>query len=189
MRVLSAQALAALAAPAVPMVLLVEMDTSAPLFLCTAPIDLVINGATYWGTKGMGRIDAIRESPAEPPQLRFELGGAPSSMVALALTESIQGKAARIKLAILDPADYTKALDVRLRWAGQLDVFTIVDTPPTCTLGVSAETAGIDFSRPGDSPYNDAEQQRLFPGDLAFQYLNSQVEQRIVWPTAEFFKK
>lgn len=189
MRVLSAQALAAIASPAPPLVLLVEMDLTAPLYLNTSPIDLKIGGIDYWGTKGLGRVDAIRESPAEPPQLRFELSGVPSSMVALALTESIQGKAARIKLAILNPDDYTKALDVRLRWAGQLDVFSIVDTPPTCTLGVSAETAGIDFSRPGDSPYTDAEQQRLFPGDLAFQYLNSQVEQRIVWPTAEFFRK
>jgi len=188
-RVLSAPALAALAAPAVPMALLVEMDLAAPLFLNSSPIDLVIGGVTYWGTKGLGRIEAIQETPAEPKQIRFELSGVPSFMVALALTESIQGKAARIKLAILNPADYTKQLDVRLRWAGQLDVFTIVDTPPTCTLGVTAETAGIDFARPGGSPYTDAEQQRLFPGDLAFQFLNSQVEQRIQWPTAEFFKK
>jgi hypothetical protein len=187
MRILSAQALAALQSRSVPLAILVEMDLSAPLYLNTSPVNLVINGATYYGTRGMGRINAIAESPSEMKQLQFELSGAPSSMVALALAEPVQGKAVRIKTAIFDPSTY-QIVDAQLRWGGQLDVMSIIDQPPSCTLQVSAEAAGIDFSRPGNSPYTSDEQQRLYPGDLALQFLADQVEQRIIWPSAEFFK-
>lgn len=185
MRVLSSSALAALQGRVLPLALLTEMALSSPLNLNTASLDLTVNGTTYYGTKGLGTIDPIPETPVEVRSLKLTLSGVPSTSIALALTEQVQGKALTIKLAIFDLATY-QVLDVRTRWAGRLDVFTIDDGGSSSTLSVSAEHAGIDLTRPGNLLYTDAAQQTLVPGDYVFQFLNDQVEQRIVWPAASW---
>lgn len=189
MRVLSPSALAAIQSRGdAALVLLVEMDFSPlPLNICTAPFSLTFNGITYSGTSGLGKVSAISGSVGDPPQLGFELAGISSDAIALALGGSVQGFAARMKLAILGSGNPPPVLDVRQIWSGELDTMSIDDNGATCTIAVSAETVGIDFQRVGDSPYNDIEQQRLHPGDLAFQFVNDQVEQRIVWPLRQWF--
>ena len=164
------------------------MDLTTPVNLNTANADMTLNGVTYLGTRGLGKIDEIKDTSAETAQLKFEMSGVPSSHIALALAEPVQGKAVRIKVAIFDPATY-QLLDVRLRWAGRLDVMTIVDSANTATLSVTAEHAGIDLLRPVNSIFSDAEQRRLAPGDLFCQYVSDQAEQRVVWPAASWGRK
>lgn len=189
MRTLSVGAVAVLAAGATPPVaLLVEMDLSSPLTLNTTNINLVVSGTTYYGTRGLGKIGAAVDTPAEVQGLRFDLAGAASDRVALMLGEPVQGKGVRIKLAILSPATY-QVLDARQRWSGKLDVMGLSESGGTATLSVSAEHAGIDLTRPASSLYSHAEQQRLHAGDLFLQFLADQVDRRIVWPAAAFFRK
>lgn len=188
MRTLTAPALAALQSRSVPLAILVEMALSTQLNLNTTSLDLVYSGTTYYGTKGLGSINAIQETPNEVRQLQFTLSGVPSTAIALALTEQVQGKLVTVKLAVFDPANYT-ILDVRTRWAGRLDVMAIDDGSATGTLTISAEHAGIDLMRPRNVLYTDLDQQRLHPGDTGLQFMNDQVDQNIVWPAASFFKK
>lgn len=188
MRTLTSAALAALSRSPVPLAVLVEMDLTAPLNLNTGSLTLALNGTTYLGTAGLGKIEAIQETAAEIRQLKFELSGVPSTSIALALAEPVQGKAVRIKLAIFDPDTY-QILDTRLRWAGYLDVMSITDGAGTATLSVTAEHAGIDLLRPATSLYSDAEQRRLYPGDLFFQYVADQADVRVIWPSASWGRK
>ena len=118
MRTVTVAAATALASSALPLAILVEMDLSSALNLNSSNLDLVISGTTYFGTKGLGKIGAIGDSASEVKGLSFELSGAPSDKISLALTEHVRGKAVRIKVAIFDPANYT-VLDTRLRWAGK----------------------------------------------------------------------
>lgn len=185
MRVLTTAEQLALSSPSVPLVVLVEMDLPTPLFLSTAGIDLTIGGATYLGTRGLGTIESVRTTASEIAQLRFEMSGVPSTHVALADSEDVQGKAVRIKLGIFDPVTYQN-LGSRLLWAGTLDEMNIDDNPPTATIQCTAEHDGISLLRPQLSLYSDEEQQRLYPGDLFFQYVANQVDQRIVWPAASW---
>lgn len=189
MRVLTSAASAALASTPLPLAVLVEMDlASGPLYLNTASVDMTLAGVTYYGTRGLGKIDVISDTPAETKALTFELSGVPAAQIALALTEPVQGRPVRVKLAIFDPATY-RLLDVDLAWAGTLDTMNIADGQPTAILQVSAEHAGIDLLRPTNSLYSDAEQQRLNPGDLGLQYMADQVDMRVVWPAATFFRQ
>jgi hypothetical protein len=188
MRSLSGPTLAALAGGVLPLVLLVEMDLTVPLFVNSANLDLTLNGITYLGTKGLGKVEAIRETAAEMAQLRFELSGVPATNIALALAEPVQGKAVRIKRAVFDPATY-QLLDVRLRWAGTLDVMAMSDGPDTATISVTAEHAGVDLLRPVSTLYTQADQQRVAPGDLAFQFVSDQADQRVVWPAASWGRR
>ena len=186
MRTISAAEIAALQSRNVPLAVLVEMALSTPLNLNTSSLDLTIGGITYYGTRGLGAIDSVQETPAEVRQLRFTLSGVPSTSIALALTEPVQGKLVTLKLAIFDPVTY-QVLGAHTRWAGRLDVMAISDAAGgMATLTVTAEHAGIDLIRPGVSLYTDLEQRRLFPGDLFLQYLNDQIEQKIVWPAASW---
>jgi hypothetical protein len=191
-RTVSGSAATILSSGLVPLVLLIEMDLSSPLFLNTSNADLVISGSTYYGTKGMGKVAPMQDSTGDVKGMSFELSGAPSAMAALALTEKVQGKAVRIKLCVLDPTTFA-VVDVRLRWAGLLDVMTISESQSesggTATIAVTAEHAGIDLTRPVSSLYSDDEQQRLHSGDLFFQFQNDQVDQRIVWPAREWFQR
>lgn len=188
MRTLSAAALAALASNPVPLCLLVEMDLTAPLFLNTSSLDLTISANTYYGTGGLGKIESVQESPAEIKPLMFELSGVPSASIALALTEPVRGKAVRIKIALFDPATYA-VIEARLRWSGVLDVMSISDGVPTAVLQVSAEHSAIDLLRPVTSLYSDAEQRRLYSADPSLQFIADQVDMKIVWPAAEWFRK
>ena len=188
MRTLTAPALAALSGNPLPLAILVEMDLSSPLNLNTSSLNLVIGGITYTGIGGLGKIDAVSESPAEVKQLKFELSGVPSTSIALALGEPVQGKAVRIKLAIFDPVTYL-ILDTRLRWAGLLDVMSIDEGNGTAVLSVTAEHSGMDLQRPVTSLYSNAEQLRLHPGDTSFQFNVFQVDARIVWPNALWGRK
>ena len=188
MRTLGSSALSAIAARSVPVMLFVEMDLTSPLNLCTANVNITYGGKTYYGLKGLGRIGTVTDTPAEVKQLQFELSGAPSELVSLALSEPVQGKAVRIKVAIFDPSTYA-VLDVQTRWQGLLDTMTISDGKDGAAIAVTAEHAGIDLTRPASNYYTDPEQQALHPGDLFFQYTSIQVEQRIVWPDRTYGQK
>ena len=188
MRALSAPALAALSRTPLPIALLVEMDLTVPLYLNSSPINLVIGGNTYLGTKKLGKVEAITETPAEIKPLRFELSGVPVSAMSLVRTEQVQGKAVRIKVCIFDPDTYLP-LDTRLRWAGRLDVLAMEDGPTTAKIQVTAEHIAIDFLRPVTSLYSDAEQRRLYSNDPSLQYIADQTEVRVIWPTAEFLRR
>lgn len=188
MKTLSTAGQAACASGKVPMTMLVEMDLTSPLNLCTANINLVLAGTTYYGLKGLGRISAAQTTPAEIRQLTFELSGVPSDLVSLALSEPVQGKAVRLKLAIFDPSSYT-VLDTVPVWTGELDVMSLQDSATGGTISVTAEHVGIDLNRPVGSLYTDDEQQRLHPGDLFLQYTSQQADQQIVWPAAAYFRK
>ena len=185
MRTIASSALTVIAGRNVPMALLVEMQLTTPLYLNTTSLDLVIGGNTYYGTRGLGTIDAVQESVAEVKQLKFTMSGVPSSAIALALTEPVQGKLVTVKLAIFAPTTFA-VLDVHTRWQGRLDVFSIDDGGATSIISVTAEHAGIDLMRPSNSLMTDLEQQRIHAGDLSMQYMNSQVEQTIVWPAASW---
>ena len=186
MRTLSGPELAALQRSPLPLAVLVEMDLAGgALYLNTASMDLTLSGVTYYGTRGLGKIDPVQDSPAEIRALKFELSGVPSANIALALTEPVQGKAARIKLAIFDPDTY-QILGTHLRWAGRLDVMAIEDGPVTGTLQVSAEHAAIDLLRNTPTLYSDSEQRRLYRGDPSLQYMADQVDMRVIWPAASW---
>jgi hypothetical protein len=188
MRTLSTAAQAALLRNPVPLAILVEMDlASGNLWLNTSSLDLTIGGSVYYGTKGLGKIDAIQNTPAEIKQLQFELSGVPTTSIALVLTEPVQGKTVNIKLAIFDPDTY-QVIEADLIWSGFLDAMAISDGH-TSTIQVTAEHAGIDLIRPTASLYSDAEQQRLNPGDTGLQYMVDQVDVRVVWPAAAYFRK
>ena len=188
MRAISGAAATALTAPLVPMAVLIDMALTSPLRLCTGGWNLVWSANTYTAVGGLGQIEPMAENAGEPRGLRFQISGVPASMVALALAEPVQGKACTVYVAIFDPATY-QILDAAIEWAGTLDTMVLGEDGSTATITVTAEHAGLDLLRAVPVRYTDIDQQRLYPGDLGFQYVTDQADQTITWPAASFFKR
>ncbi|HNB43873.1 MAG TPA: hypothetical protein PLL72_06725 [Burkholderiaceae bacterium] len=190
MRTITSAAATALQSRTPPLAVLVEMDLTPQVFLNTSSWALTWNGSTYLGTGGLGSIGQMEDTPSEVKGLEFTLAGAATTMVSLALGNDVQGKAVRVKLAIFDPATY-QILDVSQAWAGTLDVMSVEDDPAqkVGSLSVSSEHAGINLFRPYTSLWSDLEQQRLYPGDPSLQFMADQVDMKIQWPLAEWFKQ
>lgn len=187
MRTLTAPAIAAIAAGTVVPALLVEMDLdSGPLYLNHSRLTLVINGVTYGGTHGLGKVAEMSNQGAELPKLTFSLAGSPSDKIALALSEPVQGRPCRVKLALFDNASGT-VLDVSKRFAGWLNVMGIADGVEQSVVTVTAEAGVRDLLRASNLLYSNAHQQALVPGDMFFQYTDGQVEQHIVFPARHWF--
>lgn len=185
MRTIAPAALAALARGSI--VQLIELDTTVPIFVTTASVDIDWSGHTYIGRRAVGA-DSIKDQGGEIIGLRFSLSGVNLDTLAIALAEPVQGKAIRVRTAILDP-DTHAILDVSLSWAGTMDQMPIQQTPATAVIGVTAEHRGIAFSRPKGLRYTDADQQYLFPGDKCLEFIASQSQHQDVWPAASFFRQ
>lgn len=188
MRTLSTQAQSLLSTPGpIPVVALVEMQLSEPLYLCTAGVDIDWDGKTWRATGVLGAIDAVKDTTAELAGLKLTLSGVPSESIAMALGENVQGKPCIVRIALLD-RDTHAVVDVQTVWSGTLDQMPLTDGPNP-SLAVTAEHRGVTMQRPKAIRYTDADQQRLYPGDKFLEYVNSQANKPIVWPAASYFRK
>lgn len=187
MRVLSSDGIDAINAKTVALALLVEMDlTGGQLYMNHSALDIVINGVTYRGDQGLGQIENLSNQSGEMPRLGFSMSGVPSDKISLALNERVQGRPVRAKLGLLNTATLVW-LDVSQRYSGYLDVFSIDDGGQRAMLNVTSESGVRDLLRPSGALYGDLDQQRIVPGDLFFQFMNAQVEQRVVFPARHWF--
>lgn len=191
MKTFSASVLAALAAGhAVVVQLLLLEFPSGNVALNTSNWDLVWNGVTYRGAYGLGSVAAIKDAPGEIQGIRLSIDGGDSSLVALALDDAgeVQGTPVAISTAIFDTSTYT-ILDAGTDWGGTMDTMAIEEDGQTSGISATAESKAVDLLRGNPSTYSDADQKALFPGDLAFEYVVSQVDQPIIWPSREYFFK
>lgn len=190
MRTLSGPTIAALAAPEVALVQLLLFDFPAgQIALNTSTWDLTWLGVVYKGAYGIGTISEITDSPGEIKGLQFDISGVNSASVSLALDDAdqVQGTPLTIRTAILD-GNY-QIVDAPIEWTGLLDSMSIQEDGDKASVSCTAESTAVDLLRGNTLTYSDADQQMLYPGDVAFQYIVSQSETPVVWPARSWFLK
>ncbi len=191
MRTVSAGALAALASSHVALVQLVLLEfPSGQVAINTSNWPLVWAGVTYKGAFGLGSISAIEDSPGSVKGITFTLDGGPGDMISLGLdgANEVQGTFVTIRDAILETATYT-IQDAPIAWAGRLDTMSIAEDGEHAAISCSAESRAVDLMRGTPMTYSDADQQAMFPGDRALEFVVSQVGKPVIWPMREFFFK
>lgn len=188
MRSVSSPALTALAANQAALCLLVEMDLTSTVYLCSAGVNLVYAGNTWLGAARFGGIEELRDAAAERKALQLTLSSVPLEMLSVALAEPIRGKPIRIYEAIFETSTYA-VLDAPMVWSGSLDQMTISEGENAGQITVTAEHRGTTFARVKPLRYTDFDQQRLYPGDNSLQFVASQSNHVDVWPAAAWFKK
>lgn len=186
MRSLSAPTTTALSGSVLTIIQLVYMEfPGLPVALNSSNRDVVVSGITFRGAGGLGSVGAIEDSPGEIKGLQFQMSGVPTDYLSLALDDAavVQGTPLTIFLAILNEAG--AVIEAPVDWAGRLDTMTIEEDGETCTIGVTAESSAVDLLRGNALTTSNADQQYLYPGDRAFEYVASQANQPVVWPTKQ----
>ena len=187
---LSPSALQALSGSTVNVVqFLLLQFPSAIVALNSSNYDFDYLGFRYKGAYGMGGISEIQDSPGEIKGIQFTLNGGSADLISLALDEAKewQGTPVMIRTAVLN--DNYEIVDAPTVWIGKGDVMSISEVDGTTTIQATAESSAVDFMRGDPLVYNHADQQVLFPGDLGFNLILSQVEKQVVWPAKSWFHK
>jgi hypothetical protein len=187
---LSTAATQALAASTVNVTQLLLLEfPSETVALNSSNLDLEYGGITYKGAYGMGGISEIQDAPGEIKGVQFVLNGGSADLIALALDESKQwqGTPVTIRTAILN--ENYEIVDAPTIWIGKGDVMSISEDEGATTIQATAESSAVDFMRGDPLVYNDADQQVLYPGDLGFNLILSQVDKQVVWPARSWYYK
>ena len=188
MRAVATAAQAVLAGPVVPLCLLLELDFSPVVRLCTGSMAIEWAGQLYFATGSLGAVEQVVDEVQSTQGLRFTLSGVPLDSIALALSEQVRGTGCILRAAILDPTTHA-VLDAPPVFTGELDSMPINYGVDSATVGVVAVHRGDTYRRPKPLRYTDGDQQRLFPGDTSLRYVLSQAQVQDVWPAASYFRQ
>ena len=191
MRAISTELATALSAGTAVLVTLLKLEfPSATIALNSSNWTLEYGGTTYLGAAGLGTINAVNDTPGELAGLQAELLPLDSSLIALALDDAneVQGSVVTLSTAILDSTTY-QILGVERDWTGYADTMPISEDGEKVTIGLTAESKGVDLLRGHPLTYSDADQRSLYSEDRAFEYVVDQADQPVVWPQREWFLK
>lgn len=142
-------------------------------------------GATWLGVGTFGGVSPVEETRSvQANGVQLSLSGIPSELVALALTEHYRGRQASLWLALYNTTTGAM-LDTPLQiFSGIIDTMELNDSGETSTIVLSVESRLIDLERTRERRYTDEDQQELYPGDLAFEFVESLQNKDIRWGVA-----
>jgi len=159
----------------------------------TSNHDLVWDGVTYSGAYGIGAIQPIKDSVGSVNGLEFTLSAVSGSNITLAMdgTDQWQGGVVVLRVALIshDPVNGYTVEDAPIEWTGYGDTFTTKETPSGAVLVATAESSQIDLLRGFPLTYSHADQMMIDPTDKFFEYVVSQSDKPVVWPSKEWFYK
>lgn len=150
--------------------------------------NLVFEGIIYRGASGLGAISSVDDSAgSEVKGLQLTMSGLSVEMLGLALSDAtvVQGATLVLRLALIEE-DGT-IIDAPVDWIGYIDTMPIEADGDTCTITATAESSAVDLLRGNSMTTSNADQQALYPGDRAFEYVVSQNGAPVVWPTKQYF--
>jgi len=142
--------------------------------------EITISSETYTGGGQLLSISPIEETVEIAARgVNLALNGINSSLVSVALTESYQGRSAKVYLGVISSGAVVS--DPYLVFDGRMDVMTIEDAGDTANISLSAESRLIDLERARVSRYTDNDQQNQFAGDTSLRFVASLQDKEIAW--------
>jgi hypothetical protein len=146
--------------------------------------EMPFDGKVWTGTGYLGGVSDIEEATEiKASGIRFTLSGLPGEVVAIALDQDYQGRAARVYLGAM--SDVNRLISSpKLVFAGQMDVMEISEDPNEAAISLTAENELIDLERPREFRYTPEDQKEYFPGDTFFDFVSSLQDVDVVWGRA-----
>jgi hypothetical protein len=145
--------------------------------------DLSWNGQTWVGTGTLLQVSQIQENAETVASgATITLSGVPTELISLALGSVRQGRAGKIYLGFFSSGSIVT--DPVLVFEGKLDVPVIEEDGDTATIAIAYESRLIDLQKPRESRYTNEDQQRVYPGDLGFEFVPSLQEKTLNWGRA-----
>lgn len=167
----------------------VELDwPGAPARLNGSPISLWIEGNEFLGVGALGSISIVEETTELRAQsATVTLSGIPRDAIAVALTQSYQGRRGTIWEVPLSRDTYQPVSPIVI-WRGRMDQMD-VQLGETASVSVRIESRLADARRARNNRYTDEEQQRHHPGDTGFRFVPATNSKEIAWPAASYFER
>ena len=170
-------------------ILMASLNFSTPVYLWTGYGNLVYNSTTYLGLGTFGTISPVQETTDLAARgISMRLSGVPTASIAIALTETYQGREASVMFGALSPTAGTLISSPVTVFSGRMDVMQITDDGQNAEIIITAESKLMDFKRPRELRYTHEEQQALFPTspsitmpDLGLEYVNDLQEKPVYW--------
>lgn len=134
----------------------------------------------YLGVGQYGRISGISEDTELSANfLDLQLSGIDPSLLSIQLNEAFQGNPATVFQGFRD-IDTKTLIDAYPAFKGLMDNSTIsIGQTGTISLRINNRMARWDKSN--ERRYNNADQQARFPGDLALEFQEKQLEEQLPW--------
>ena len=184
MRSLTTDQNTAVHAAQVTMVWFIELGFSTVQRLCTAGHTLPWNGHNWIGFGQIVSIEPITETDTMAATgYKISITLTSSALIALALSENVQGDACTIWLGLYDQAGTMIGTPIKLD-EGVCDQVEINDSRDSCVFSLSIESEIADFDRPNTFRYSNADQQTRYPGDKFFEYAEQATERAVAFPSA-----
>lgn len=184
-RALSTDMAAAVIAPVVTPILLCQFDfDGGTVRFWTGIGTLTWGGLDFIGSGNLIGFGAIKEVADNSAQgTSFTLNGIPSALLATALTESYQGRAAQLWLGAFSSGGGLIA-DPYLIFGGRMDVMSISDGGDTGSITLTAENRLIDLNRSRERRYTPEDLAIEFPADNSLRFVAALQNAQIVWGAA-----
>lgn len=142
--------------------------------------DITVASETYTGGGQLLSISPIEETVEIAARgVNLALNGINSSLVSVALTESYQGRSAKVYLGVISSGAVVS--DPYLVFDGRMDVMTIEDSGDTANISLSAESRLIDLERARVRRYTNNDQQNQFAGDTSLRFVADLQDKEIAW--------
>lgn len=170
------------AATVTPFVLMEFTTTVTTVRLWTGIGSLVVDGNTYDGAGDLISISPIEENDTlKVAGITVAVSGASIDAIVMSLTELRTGQAGSLKLGLFDGAGAVISSPKTI-FRGRLDACAIEEKDPERPLLVLAfENQLIDLKRSREWRYTNNHQQKLYPGDTGFRYVEGLQDKTLTW--------
>lgn len=140
------------------------------------------NGHTWVGVGTMGSISPIGEDAAvEAKGVTLTFSGFDAGLLGDVMEQFVVGQPVTVYLGLFN-AGVLIASPIT-SWAGRLDQAT-VDVGVEASISINCESRLLDMNVAVDRRYTADDQQRDWPGDLGFTFVNAIQEMTLYWGTA-----
>ncbi len=155
------------------------------LRITNAPRNITINNnenkkITFTSVGSLGSVSAIEEgAELQAYSIAVTLAGINKELLAIALQQHYQGRAAKLWLVLLDENNSTIGEPILL-FAGRIDAMQW-NAGENSQIILNIQNPLADWERAKLSRYTNSEQQKLFPNDKFFEFLTNLAERPIFW--------
>jgi hypothetical protein len=181
-RQMTAASLAAIQSAALRPALFVEAHfTSGPIYVWSGVGSIAWGGKTWIGLGSLGNVSMIEEgATVEAKGITLTLSGIDPTMLTGILEEFQVGLPAIVSLGLFDASGALIADPVGC-FVGQMDQPTLDVTGTSATISINCESRLIEMNVAVDRRYTNEDQQRDYPGDRGFEFVNSIQQAQIYW--------
>lgn len=143
------------------------------------------NPRTWLGTGQLGSLDTVGESTdGSATGIKVALYNVPSDFRDEIADQAERGVTFELYAGALDET-FQVVTATQLIWKGRLAEYKISDAGTTIAVEITGESRAIDQRRPAIKRFTDEYQQRMYPGDLFFEYVSRMTEVQILWAQGE----